>query len=448
MTIRRLISKIPRFVRLSVGLVVTLSLVIGGLLYVRRSGSLQYGCLQVNDLRGILSVTFDVNTSASFGLPTARNSFASPGVGIYLLEFSPNGKYLAYTLTNNTNAPQLSAQSLWVKSATASSNLRDRLVQSFDSSLNPGGGILGYHWLPDGERLISFVEAGQGSTVVTLTDVRGGQVMSSPLANYLVFLGPSADGAYLAFQAQYTGPTPQLVVLSASDLHTVISTPDVVTISPTQTEVGLIAWAPHGHRLAYEADGPRGEALMRLLSPGDQIDVTFPLPDQNYAYHNLQWSPDGRYLLAGGYSVKFDIFGIDGTVIRRFTNISGLDNAQAQETEPTWSVDGHSMFYSSYLAPGSVDMNLMVFHFDDQSRRTLAVGLFDRPNYAPDFKHLLVWTGLHDPDQETFGLIDLTDGSQTILAQIPRNTSDVDPQIASGNWHPCSHGRRRADTRC
>jgi Tol biopolymer transport system component/serine/threonine protein kinase len=125
--------------------------------------------------------------------------------------------------------------------------------------------------------------------------------------------------------------------------------PDMVVVSSSLTDHGP-TFSPDGRRIAFES-GRSGESEEIWLANADGTNPVQLTHGPGVWQGSPSWSPDGRRIVfdsrgENGYSDLYTIE-VDGSGLRRIT--SGALN----EVLPTWSRDGHSIYYKEERPDGS-----------------------------------------------------------------------------------------------
>ena len=181
------------------------------------------------------------------------------------------------------------------------------------------------------------------------------------------------------------------------------------------------AWSPDGRRIAYVSfEDDRSSVYVQTLRTGTR--------DQVSARQGINgapvFSPDGRRLALtlSRDDGNLDIYTLDlaTQVLRRLTQSSAID------TEPAWSSDGESIFFTSDRAGGPQIYMVPSVPPVDRARRVTFEGSYNaRSRVAPDGDSLAV---VHrDRDNYRIALVDPDTG----LVQVLTNGSlDESPSYA------------------
>jgi serine/threonine protein kinase/WD40 repeat protein len=188
----------------------------------------------------------------------------------------------------------------------------------------------------DGSRLAI---AGNDGTLKVFDQVSG-DLLSSVQGTHWAF-GPSisADGS-MAAAVWNRPPTARVVDLS---------TERVLTL-PAPKDANATALSPDGSRIAVASGGPPGVVQVTDIATGDVRELTNP---GKFGFTSIAWSPDGRYLAAGGWDASVPVWDARGEVHAVLTGHK--DGAHWID----WSPD------SSSLVTGSDDGTAKVWGITD-----------------------------------------------------------------------------------
>jgi dipeptidyl aminopeptidase/acylaminoacyl peptidase len=287
-------------------------------------------------------------------------------------ELSPDGKFLAYTITR-FDRPGRAWGQLWVEDLTSGKSTR------MGAESEPSGGAV---WSPDAH-WIAYNGAAEGkhglviahpdgSAATFISEVSG---TNAPLPGSSTEPSWSPDGKQLAFISTTPGP------------ETDDATGDPIVIT----------------RYLYKPDASEGlthfndNKRMHIFVADLASKQVRQLTDGTYYEHSIDWSPNGEEILFvsdrspnSDQFFNYDIFALkvaDGSIRR----IIATENA---EYHPKWSPDGKLIAYSATKRgltdreTTMEDTHVWLMNADGSNRREL-VSLDNRqgaPRWSPDSK--------------------------------------------------------------
>ena len=287
------------------------------------------------------------------------------------VQFSPDGKQIAYTVTYRDRPGRPYAR-LWIM------NVRTEESSVFRAN---DGRASGPRWSPDGEWLAFFGRQGEQSGLMTaradgsdLTFLAEVQGTNHPLPSAGERLTWSPDGKKIAFISATPGPESE----EASGDPVVITR---YLYKPTLSE-GLTRFN----------DNRRTHIFMVDIETKEVSQLT----DGDYYEHSVDWSPDGSEILFVSNRERnpdqffnYDLFALrvsDGTTRR----ITQTENA---EYHPQWSPDGNTIAYLGTkrgLTSSETtmeDTHVWLVDSDGSNRRELGAMIDNRQRsvgWAPD----------------------------------------------------------------
>lgn len=180
------------------------------------------------------------------------------------------------------------------------------------------------------------------------------------------------------------------------------------------------AWSPDGEWLAYVSFENRAAAVfVQRVRTGERRQVSAR------AGHNgaPRFSPDGRRLalVLGGSSGNLDVYVLDLAT----QGLTRITNDPAIDTEPAWSADGQTLYFTSDRG-GAPQIYAAPVEANARARRiTFGVPYVTTPRVSPDGRQLVVVV------QESGGFrvatLDLASGT---LSSLTRGSLDESPSFA------------------
>lgn len=180
------------------------------------------------------------------------------------------------------------------------------------------------------------------------------------------------------------------------------------------------AWSPDGEWLAYVSfENKVAATFVQRVRTGERRQVSARTG------HNgaPAFSPDGRRLalVLSGSSGNFDIYVLDLAT----QNLVRITDDPAIDTEPTWSSDGQTLYFTSDRG-GAAQIYAAAAQPGARARRiTFGVPYAARPRISPDGRQLAVVT--QEGGAFRLGAVDLASGTVTTLT---RGSLDESPSFA------------------
>jgi len=354
-----------------------------------------YGVLLEGTLDQVETVTGLLDQSAS-PFPLLRST-----------DWSPDGKYNAIAGDDiNMNDQQI---------AIAQFNYVAQEVEIITSiSFDTSGNVRDARWSPDG----NYIAAGLGLQSASVDSVQ--IVRFDRPSNSLVTIGSALDNTegiravawspderYLAVGG--TSSTTDLLHILSVDRATgrVENVAGALGTGGTFPSVDSVDWSPDGKYVAIGGAAMTG-------GTGDQFQIfsfdraTNTLTSEDGALSSafiqrVEWSPDGKYIVAGGESITggtgnpLQIFSFDQTT-DTLSTVTGHFNTDQRISDVRWSPDG------KYLCMGGFDLTggiFQVLRFDSAAPAlTFIDGLFNGEEasssgmaWAPDGQYISLQTG-------------------------------------------------------
>ena len=260
----------------------------------------------------------------------AEVKLTSDGTNNNQPSWSTDGKVIAFTSNRQgvTRIFLMNPDGSGVRALT-----RDGRIETAPSLSPDGTSIAFYSQDPaSGQIDLRVVALGSGATTVINAN---GRDMGPTKPSW------SADGRRLAFPVHREEKQYEIWVANSDG-----SGARIVSDKFGKRGKGDPAMSPDGKRVAYVADmrGPMHLAVTDLET-GESVDLT---PNVLATHESPKWSPDGKRIAFASTRddpevVRSDIFvmNADGTGLRNLTRHPGED------FNPSWSVDGTTIFFTS-----------------------------------------------------------------------------------------------------
>jgi serine/threonine protein kinase/WD40 repeat protein len=277
------------------------------------------------------SVRHEARDALHRAVEASRIEMSFPGVGGDL-DWSSTGEFV--TTGDFANEEPRDTGVIYIREAGSGKILRSLSVDEQGLQNNDGNAEVVFS--ADGSRL---AVTGNDGTLKVFDQVSG-DLLSSVPGPYRAF-GPSlsADGS-LAAAVWNQPPTARVVDLS---------TERVLTF-PAPPAANATALSPDGSRIAMASGGPPGDVWVTDIATGDVRELMNP---GSFGFSSIAWSPDGRYLAAGGWDAAVPVWDARGELHAVLT--SHKDGAHWID----WSPD------SSSLVTGSDDGTAKVWGITD-----------------------------------------------------------------------------------
>ena len=236
-------------------------------------------------------------------------------------QISPDGAWVAYTVSTSDTAEDRSTSAVWMASWDGSRNVR--LTTSKSGEHTP-------RWSPDGRWLAFLSSRDDDHTQLWLLDRLGGEGRKATTL-------PSDVDDYV------WAPDGRRIALVAEDADTAKpKTPPPIVIDRFQFKQDERGYLGKQRRHLYLLDVESGKTAMLTSGVYDEL-----LP---------AWSPDGKSLAFVSRrrpdfdrDSNWDLYviaaGGGGAAPRQLTTFEGPDNDPDTESRPAWSPDGHSLAY-------------------------------------------------------------------------------------------------------
>jgi Tol biopolymer transport system component len=291
-----------------------------------------------------------------------KSNIELPGPFVQSPAFSPDGKYLAFIC-----GPGFLSNDVYVVPVSGGQPRALTFVH---------GSLRAVAWTADGQKLV-FDSTHQGLSMLWQVPLTGGELEPVSVAGQDATQPTmAAHGNRLAFRRYAVDTNVWKAPLSPSD-----HTPPARIISSTR-EDSDVAFSPDGKRIAFRSDRSGNAEVYVCGADGSNPVQLTSLKSADTG--SPAWSPDGKLIAfdsrAQGHG---DIYVIpaDGGSPRKVT--SGTRDSAV----PSWSRDGHWIYYTSEDAAGTV----RVWKIPPQGGDPLEINIADgmAPHETGDGKFLL-----------------------------------------------------------
>ena len=294
-------------------------------------------------------------------------------------QISPDGKWVAYTVTAVDTAADKSDSDIWIASWDGTQHLR--MTTSPESETSP-------RWSPDG-RYLAFLSSRPGKArgnQVWLLDRNGGEAQQlTDVKGRLTAYEWSPDAKRL------------LLVIADRDPN------DPADDDPAAARSGPPAKAPKPividrYKFKQDVAGYLNQPLPRLYLFDVESKKAEALTDPVLEAATPSWSPDGKWIAFLGRSGKDadryntgNVFVMEaraGATPRQLTQYDGM-KASASRGRVEWSPDGARLVYlqSTGAKLGAYNMNRLAVVAVAGGEPAVLAGTLDRGVSAPRFSH-------------------------------------------------------------
>jgi len=321
---------------------------------------------------------------------------------------SPDGSWIAYTLTTVDADEDEYASDLWMVRWDGSETVQ--LTRTPESETTPG-------WSPDGRHLAFLSDRADSDkgNQLWLLDMRGGEARQlSNLDHSITDYAWSPDGSRLA-----------LVAAVGSDTED-DEKPEPVVIDRYYFKEDVSGYLTTGRQQIFLLDAASGDAKQ--------------LTDGEYDHKQPSWSPDGKRLALTSKRGEdpdrhenWDIYVMSaepGAELRTITSNPGADDATWGGSPPDWSPDGRRLAYEHGGDPADIWYGLQQVGTVgvDGADESLPTASLDRnttmPRWSPDGRRILFL--LEDDQSVQLARVDPGTGRVERLTPAGQVVSDFD----------------------
>lgn len=326
-------------------------------------------------------------------------------------QISPDGKWVAYTVTTPDMEANRNASDVWMVPTTGGASLQ----------LTRGGHDSSPVWSPDG-KTIAFLSSRGSSSQVYLLRMDGGEAQElTHLSTGADIVKWSPDGSTIALTSSVYPDCQDDACNRSRDAEK-----DKNKVKAHEYEQLLYRHWNHwfeGKRSHLFVVPANGSATPRDLTPGAHYDVP---PDERGGPSDINFSPDGKEICYTAVTDKIEALSTNGDLFlvpvsggesKRITNNPGFDG------NPVYSPDGKYIAYHSQATPGYESDRWRVMLYD---RRTAKI-----ENISEGFDRSaneLAWSG----DSKTIYFVAENETLSPIYAMLARAGAEPKKIVAEG----------------
>jgi Tol biopolymer transport system component len=191
-------------------------------------------------------------------------------------------------------------------------------------------------WSPDGTRILFHSDRAGNFDLYVINPDGSGLAQLTTVSQADTFASWSPDGKKIVFQSKRDGNKEIYVMNANGSKQTRLTHSDVDNQFPS--------WSPDGSQIIYstQMDGALQLAIMNADGSGQHL-LTFG--SESYSFPS--WSPDGSWIVAA-YETPDKTAIIRGEIrADGHFEYTGLTSGQAKDTQPRWSRDGKTIFFTT-----------------------------------------------------------------------------------------------------
>ncbi|HXM93071.1 MAG TPA: S9 family peptidase [Candidatus Dormibacteraeota bacterium] len=326
-------------------------------------------------------------------------------------QISPDGKWVAYTVTTPDMEANRNASDIWMAPTTSGAPLQ----------LTRGGRDSSPVWSPDG-KTIAFLSSRDGTSQVYLLRMDGGEAQElTHLSTGADIVKWSAEGSTIALTSSVYPDCKDDACNSSRDAEK-----DKNKVKAHEYQQLLYRHWNHwfeGKRSHLFVVPANGSAAPRDLTPGANYDVP---PDERGGPSDINFSPDGKEICYTAVTDKVEALSTNGDLFlvsvsggesKRITNNPGFDG------NPVYSPDGKYIAYHWQATPGYESDRWRVMLYDRRTGKTENISEgFDRS------ANELAWSG----DSKTIYFVAENETLSPVYAMLARAGAEPKKIVAEG----------------
>ncbi|MEP7289006.1 MAG: hypothetical protein ABI947_24900 [Chloroflexota bacterium] len=354
-----------RFIRLVIGLLLTITILLSVVVFGAHSLVSGYTCVQtaINDNTGAEHFIFDTVLGGSIKDPRPNTA----------LTLSPDQHYTVYyqeAADRSTRRLIIYSNSSHQERVIPFQNTEEyRFAMWTTDSRQIIAGYLG--GAEDGSYQPSFLTVNVDGSGLKRTAVLSTLIKPGSYVEWRNSFGWSADNTYFGIELVGSGWRKYLF-LSVNDPAKQYVIDGIAFLKPSDAvPMGEIAhWSPQGHNFAALAHGNATENKLLLINPDKGIEHIFTLPVSEGGVH-LVWSSDGQYV-----AVRIS----NNDFLSPFQGVFGIDGSALLPPEPGyslggWSADGQELYLLKAHEGEEQSTDLIFLHVNEKRYETVRSGI-------------------------------------------------------------------------